>query len=574
MRRRPYSDTQRSHVLREGPPLSVADVADILVELEATYTARQPHDPSVAVVDGHGVSVGVYDGHLRVRDGSGWFRRERSYNRATAGLRRVVVAADSGSLSLAALAWCRRIGVSLVVLDDEGAILAQSPPGSDDARIRRAQARALDGPGGLEIATTLLGAKLAGHAAIARDVIGNSCASDTIDSLAAVLPDAESIDEARQLEASAAAAYWQAWSGHPATSVRFATRDASRVPAHWLRFDSRRSVLASVNSNRRAERPVNAMLNYCYVLAGLEAGMAAVAIGLDPGLGIVHLDAPGRASLTLDLLEPVRPAVERFVLAFIGRRVFRRADFAEAPDGYCQLLPPLTHELAEAMPAFAREVAPWAEHVVHLLGKGIEGKFKARTPLTGANHRAAQARVRARKAASAVASASARQVPVAKQRSMDHPDLPLTRRCVECGDALSRDRHQRCPSCWAVQPGQDEATRRRRGQAIAAARAELERWRIDHPDAVADPEQFAEAILPGLATVKLRAIIEACGVSKSTASMIRSGRHVPAVRHWRALAKLANAGSQRDGPRTAVPAPSTRAARPSNESDSLRRDDQ
>jgi hypothetical protein len=50
---------------------------------------------------------------------------------------------------------------------------------------------------------------------------------------------------------------------------------------------------------------------------------------------------------------------------------------------------------------------------------------------------------------------------------------------------------------------------------------------------------FAEIILPGLANLKLRDIIDACGVSKALASMIRSGRHVPQLRHWSALATLA-----------------------------------
>jgi hypothetical protein len=50
---------------------------------------------------------------------------------------------------------------------------------------------------------------------------------------------------------------------------------------------------------------------------------------------------------------------------------------------------------------------------------------------------------------------------------------------------------------------------------------------------------FVGIILPGLAEVKLRDIVDACGVSKALASMIRSGRHIPPRRHWSALATLA-----------------------------------
>jgi hypothetical protein len=55
---------------------------------------------------------------------------------------------------------------------------------------------------------------------------------------------------------------------------------------------------------------------------------------------------------------------------------------------------------------------------------------------------------------------------------------------------------------------------------------------------VADQQWFADVILPGLAKVKLSEIMAACGLAKSTASMIRSGRHLAALRHWDALQKI------------------------------------
>ena len=48
---------------------------------------------------------------------------------------------------------------------------------------------------------------------------------------------------------------------------------------------------ASAASNRKAERPVNAMLNYLYALVEAEAILACRTVGLDAGLGIVHADA-------------------------------------------------------------------------------------------------------------------------------------------------------------------------------------------------------------------------------------------------------------------------------------------
>ena len=69
------------------------------------------------------------------------------------------------------------------------------------------------------------------------------------------------------------------------------------------------------------------------------------------------------------------------------------------------------------------------------------------------------------------------------------------------------------------------------------ARSELERWKADHPHANADPADFAP-IREALTGVTLGAIVTACNTSKAAASGWRSGRYVPAMRHWPALAKL------------------------------------
>lgn len=58
--------------------------------------------------------------------------------------------------------------------------------------------------------------------------------------------------------------------------------------------------------------------------------MACLAVGLDPGFGIVHLDRARRDSMALDLLEVVRPDVDRFVLELVASRTFRRRDFSKA----------------------------------------------------------------------------------------------------------------------------------------------------------------------------------------------------------------------------------------------------
>lgn len=70
--------------------------------------------------------------------------------------------------------------------------------------------------------------------------------------------------------------------------------------------------------NRRPPRdPVNALLSLGYTLAGAEIQQVVTAAGLDPSFGFLHLPAPGRESMVLDLTELFRAAVDHFVLGWI-----------------------------------------------------------------------------------------------------------------------------------------------------------------------------------------------------------------------------------------------------------------
>jgi CRISPR/Cas system-associated endonuclease Cas1 len=66
-----------------------------------------------------------------------------------------------------------------------------------------------------------------------------------------------------------------------------------------------------------ATNPAGAILNYLYSLVEAETTLACHAVGLDPGLGIFHVDQRDRASLALDLMEAVRPLVDSYVLALV-----------------------------------------------------------------------------------------------------------------------------------------------------------------------------------------------------------------------------------------------------------------
>src|SRR5579863_6410291 len=102
----------------------------------------------------------------------------------------------------------------------------------------------------------------------------------------------------RLIESQAARAYWSSWSTLP---INFPKNDLPRVPEHWRTFGTRVSPLTG--SPRHAANPPNAILNYLYCMLESESRLAAAALGLDPGLGVLHVDTPARDSLACDIME-------------------------------------------------------------------------------------------------------------------------------------------------------------------------------------------------------------------------------------------------------------------------------
>lgn len=503
--------------------------------LRATF-GRDAIDPSIAVADGRGVKVTVDRGHLLVADGLGRHRRERRFPRADRKLRRLVVVGRSGFVNLEAIRWCEAVGVALVVLDDGAVVLTSAGPGVDDARLRRAQATAWGTPVGLAVALDLLGRKLVASA--------DTCyllptprpdVASTLLALADTMSGVGTIDEARQLEAVGAALYFEAWAG---LAIRFAAGDDERFPAHWHSFAGRRSPLTAGSGNRKAADPINALANYLYALAEVECRLAALAVGLDPGLGVLHADHKARDSMALDLIEPVRPHVEGYLLRLLVERTFRRLDFAELPDGTVRVNPPLSHELAETMPAWAQVVAPVAERAAHTFAAAAAGKVVRSTPLTRSHHRHRQGK-----------GAPARKLP------------GIAPTCRRCGRELALSRATYCPTCWSVvrreqqrvasaaaaeasraraaagvrSPAHDDEAEARR---LASLRAALRRRAVEQ-GAGWTPETFDAVVLPALAGVDIAKIMTATGVSRSAASRWRSGQLRPAPAKWAALASIA-----------------------------------
>lgn len=79
---------------------------------------------------------------------------------------------------------------------------------------------------------------------------------------------------------------------------------------------------------------VNALLSFAYALAAGMCASALSSVGLDPYVGFMHTDRPGRRSLSLDLMEEFRSVMcDRFVLMLINKRIIAPQHFERREDG-------------------------------------------------------------------------------------------------------------------------------------------------------------------------------------------------------------------------------------------------
>lgn len=92
----------------------------------------------------------------------------------------------------------------------------------------------------------------------------------------------------------------------------------------------------------RTKRPpmdrVNAMLSFVYTLLANYTASALETVGLDPYVGFLHTDRPGRISLALDLMEELRPVMaDRFVLSLINKRIVNADGFTVRENGSVEM---------------------------------------------------------------------------------------------------------------------------------------------------------------------------------------------------------------------------------------------
>ncbi|SFZ86886.1 CRISPR-associated protein, Cas1 family [Devosia enhydra] len=229
-------------------------------------------------------------------------------------------------VSPALIGACAERGLTVTLLDRQGRFQARiEGPVSGNVLLRRTQYRRAEAPE--EIVRGFLLGKLGNQRAVLMRALRDH--SETLDPEAtAALADAArrialimariefselDLDALRGAEGDAAGWYFSVFD------------HLIRVPEPAMRFSGR--------SRRPPRDAINALLSFLYTLLVHECRSGLEAVGLDPAVGFLHRDRPGRPSLALDLMEELRPIfADRLALALVNRRQIGPADF-ETRDG-------------------------------------------------------------------------------------------------------------------------------------------------------------------------------------------------------------------------------------------------
>ncbi len=234
------------------------------------------------------------------------------------------------SASSQLMAACAESGITLSFCSPHGKFLAAATGfASGNVLLRREQFRRAD--------------DLAACSAIARNIVAAKIANSRASILRAAR-DRPDHDSVAALQSGAQ------WLGHRLeTALREPALDTLRgiegdsAAAYFelfpLLLTTKDPAITMQGRNRRPPTdPVNALLSFLYALLAHDCRSALAATGLDPAVGFLHRDRPGRPSLALDLMEEFRPVLaDRLALALFNRRQLDSSDFDQRENGAVSL---------------------------------------------------------------------------------------------------------------------------------------------------------------------------------------------------------------------------------------------
>jgi CRISP-associated protein Cas1 len=309
------------------------------------------------ILSGHGVRLRVDHGSLLVQDGFTHYPQQRETWRFFPGEwrlpSRIVLLDADGGLTFDALAWLSRHDVPLVQLNWRGEVTnVVGAAKATDPKLAKWQHSAQKKSDALQIAKELIHHKIANsvetlvsqHKSAATDIAIDKLRSE-LQALKRRPP--STINNLLGIEGRVGLAYFSALRTYP---VRWRGIDRRPIPDDWHTFGRRASKVGDMyHPNRNAVHPIQAMLNYAYGILENQVRMQVVAAGLDPKIGIFHGSYKNKDGLVYDLMEPLRPNIDRKVMGFVNTNTFRPGDFAIRGDGVCRLNPSMARTLVQML---------------------------------------------------------------------------------------------------------------------------------------------------------------------------------------------------------------------------------
>jgi hypothetical protein len=254
------------------------------------------------------------------------------------------------------------------------------------------------------------------------------------------------------------------------------------------------------------------MLNYLYAILESEARLAISELGLDPGLGVLHSDTRTRDSLACDLMEPIRPQVDAFLLDWLRSGLLQRKWFFEERDGNCRLTGEFAAQLSETSKLWKQALGPFAEWMLRTLWSGSSSTSKIQVPAT----RLTQDRKR-----------EAKGIPT---EPASNPSI-VVRSTIPAASPFDA-KLVRLNRFDPVAQSQRAASQRRQAAALRA-------WRPSENPKWLNERFYREHILGRLLSIQVSKIRSALSISAPYASMIQTGRRIPHPRHWLNLGRVA-----------------------------------
>jgi hypothetical protein len=255
-------------------------------------------------------------------------------------------------------------------------------------------------------------------------------------------------------------------------------------------------------------------------------------MGLDPGLGVLHTDQAARDSLALDVLEGVRPDIDRWVLETVETHSFRKTDFYETRRGVFRVGTDLARAMAETLPTWRRLLAPIIEGCAMAFASSSDKPLRVATKLTEAR----RIQGRGKRSSRPLQLAACRECGVV----LDDAGRSI---CDDCLPDYDRERTKKLSTAGkatlaAMRASSDdparspEATAKKREKSRSTSLAKRA-W--EREQGRGDPELYEREIVPRIQQLTVPQLMKLTGLSQFHCWKVKHGERRLHARHWAAV---------------------------------------